>query len=104
MLWEGDLDTEVVYNAPNVATAEVVKSLLAGEGIPSIIVPFASDYSGHPAMMPVDGEGGWGLIVVKSDHAAMSRKIIDAYEAAPITDEEFEAQAEAAGEPEVENL
>ncbi len=66
-----------VFRAPDEVTADIVKGLLEGEGIPVMLqsrqVPM---YDGALTM----AVGYWGDVVVPREHADRARAIIGAYE------------------------
>ncbi|MHB9036553.1 MAG: putative signal transducing protein [Armatimonadota bacterium] len=73
-------DLVVVFRAPDEFTANIVKGILEGEGIPVMLESrMAAMYDGALTM----GEGFWGDVVVPREFAERSRALIDAYQQDP---------------------
>ncbi len=66
----------IIYKAPDELTANVIKNLLAGEGIPVVLESRMVPWMDGVLIM---GEGYWGDVVVPEEYAERSRELIDAY-------------------------
>lgn len=90
----------VVYNAPDAMTAEIVRGMLAAEGIMATIgEQVTSAYAGPLAV----GEGSWGEVRVADADAELAKALLEAYEAGrgETDSAEFARAAESAYDPEV---
>ena len=87
---EGD-DPVLVFSAATEEEAEIVRATLAAAGIPA----FLQKASVNPMLGAIDGvvDGAWmNGVFVSTSHAMEARGIL---ESAPMTDEDFNAAAEA---------
>lgn len=85
------LDLKPVFRAPDQTTADLVRALLVSEGIAAYLD--SRQVAWFDGVMTM-ATGYWGDVVVLADQEARAREIIQAYEAAPVTDAEVENAAE----------
>ena len=87
---------DVVFRAPDETTANLVRGLLVGEGIPALIE--SRQVAWMDGIMTA-GEGYWGDVVVPNEHAERSRELIQAYETeAGVEDNEVSGGEDAPAE------
>jgi hypothetical protein len=90
--------TVAVYAAPDQPTAEVVRGALESEGIPAVIgEQVAESLAGQLSI----AEGYYAEVRVPPAYEAQARATLDAFDQGQnnVSDEELNAQAEAASDP-----
>ena len=86
-----ELDLKPVFRAPDQTTADLVRGLLASEGVAAYIDSRQVAWLDGVMTMAT---GYWGDVVVPAEQAPQALEIIAAYEAAPVTDEDVAAAGE----------
>ena len=81
----------VVFRAPDEYVADIVKSLLEGEGIPVVLE--SRQVAQMDGVFKLD-VGYWGDVVVQREFADRAREIIEAYQAEDQTESEQGIQDE----------
>jgi hypothetical protein len=91
-------ETVAVYAAPDAVTAEIMRGMLAAEGIEAVVgEQVANAYAGALAV----GEGYWGELRVLPEDADRAREALRTYgdSDSAVSDEELDAEAQAASDP-----
>ena len=100
------LDLVAVYRAKNELMANTIRDLLLQDGIGATLQAFRIMNDPENARTNVYGNsfGAWGEVIVNREHANAAIELIQGFLDAsdtPLSDEELESLALAAGDPEV---
>lgn len=88
-----------VFAAPDAVTAELIRSVLQGEGIDAVIGEQVTEAYSAPFAV---AEGFWGEVRVPADQADTARTLLAQYETdAGVSEAEIAAVAERTSDPEV---